>query len=203
MAKPELAQWHTHRHTLAPQSPLPQTQASIATRQKRIVLLTNAGFIWPREVFPLCTTPFPAPIKQNTSPKRPRLPLCEEGTINTCSRGEEGGHQEPFHGPRGANEDLEEQVVFPVSQTKGRSSFLKCLKKGKRKGLLLFLNTSLICWKMALKALNNLPAPGDRLRHTRQHPRESQGSRGPSLPQVSTENPLLRSAHHQPTSHLV
>lgn len=129
--------------------------------------------------------------------------MCEEETINTCSRGGKGGHQEPFHGPRGANEDLEEQVVFPVSQTKERSSFLKCLKKGKRKGLLLFLNTSLICWKMALKALNNLPAPGDRLRHTRQHPGESQGSWGPSLPQVSIESPLLHRTHHQPTSHLV
>lgn len=64
----------THRHTLAPPSPPPQTQTSIATRQKRIVLLTNAGFIRPREVFSLSTTPFPAPIKQNTSLKRPLLP---------------------------------------------------------------------------------------------------------------------------------
>lgn len=95
-------------------------------------------------------------------------------------RGGEGGHQEPFQGPRGANEDLEEeQVVFPVSHTKGRSSFLKCLKKGKRKGLVLFLNASLICWKMALKALNNLRAPGDGLRHTSLHPRETQDSWDP------------------------
>lgn len=77
MAKPELAQCYTHRHALAPPSPPPQTQASIATRQKRIVLLTNPGFIWSREGFSLSTTPFPAPIKQNTSLKRPLLPLSE------------------------------------------------------------------------------------------------------------------------------
>lgn len=94
-----------------------------------------------------------------------------------------GGHQEPFHGPRGANEDLEEQIAFTVSQSKGCSCFLKCLKKGKRNGLLLFLNTSLICWKMALKALNNLPTPGTGS-GTHANTRGKAKVYGPSLHQV-------------------
>lgn len=102
------------------------------------------------------------------------------GTVNTHSWGEEWGHP---HSPTGAKEDLYEQVIFSDSQTKGCSYFSKCLKKVKRKGLLLFFNLSLICWKMALKALTKLPAPGDTVRHTAS-PEGTLRWWGLSLPQV-------------------
>lgn len=111
-----------------------------------------------------------------------------------------GGHQEPFHGPRGANEDLEEQIAFPVSQSKGCSCFLKCLKKGKRKGLLLFLDTSLVCWNMALKALNKLSAPGAGSGSHTSTRGKAKVYRTISSP---GENILPCPAHHQPFSHLV
>lgn len=93
MAQPELARWHTPTRTRAPEPPAPITGgASAAFRQKGIVLLTNAGFIRQGEVFPFCTTPFPAPIKQNTSLKRPVLPLsvCGGGQL-THTAGERSG----------------------------------------------------------------------------------------------------------------
>lgn len=111
-----------------------------------------------------------------------------------------GGHQEPFQGPRGANEDLEEQIAFPVSQSKGCSCFLKCLKKGKRKGLLLFLDTSLVCWNMALKALNKVPAPGT---GSGSHASTRGKAKVYGTISSSGENILPCPAHHQPFSHLV
>lgn len=88
MAKPGFSQWHTQTHTGTPEPPAPNPGIN-GNQTKENCLADKCGVFWPREVFPLCTTPFPAPIKQNTSLKR-TTKCVKRGQLTEASRERRG-----------------------------------------------------------------------------------------------------------------
>jgi len=89
------------------------------------------------------------------------------------------------------------------SQTKGSSSFLKCLKKRQaQRAAAIFKRVSHLL-ENGTKSIKQPPRPRGQAQTHTPAPEEKPRFTGLPLPQVSIKNPLLRSAHRQPTSHLV